>query len=283
VGILTLDAANIPRFLIYSALILALENSSVALLLGGLGLAPSIAATALVLSVASLSTLLPTAPAYIGTYQLAFVISFDMLGWTTSAGLAASVLLQLAYFVPVMIVGLVLALRRYGTSAIRESPASEFRTDSTPEVSYAGRDLEALADMPNYYDWILADFQPYLHGRIVEYGSGAGTVSEKLLPHSTHLTLIEPSANLVASLQERFRLTPSVEIVGSTLETHVASVPDACVDAAVLVNVLEHVEDDQLALSQLVRMLKSGGAILLFVPAMPQLMSEFDRLIGHHR
>ena len=44
-------------------------------------------------------------------------------------------------------------------------------------MTYEGRDLEVLADMPNYYGWIMRWFTPYVRGRVVEYGAGAGTVS----------------------------------------------------------------------------------------------------------
>ena len=50
-----------------------------------------------------------------------------------------------------------------------------------------------------------------------------------------------------------------------------------------LVNVLEHIEDDQEALCQLMNALRPGGHLLIFVPALQFLMSKFDRSIGHFR
>ena len=35
------------------------------------------------------------------------------------------------------------------------------------DVFYEGRDLEVLADMPNYYDWIMDGFSPYVRGRVI--------------------------------------------------------------------------------------------------------------------
>jgi len=51
------------------------------------------------------------------------------------------------------------------------------------------RDLEVLADMPNYYDWIMESFAPYVRGRVIEYGAGAGTVSARLATLADHLLL----------------------------------------------------------------------------------------------
>lgn len=87
------------------------------------------------------------------------------------------------------------------------------------DFSYEGRDLEVLADMPNYYDWIIETFAPYLRGEVVEYGAGCGTISERLVPFANRLSLVEPSANLTHRLRERFgkAANPAVEALGSSL------------------------------------------------------------------
>ena len=71
-------------------------------------------------------------------------------------------------------------------------------------TSYEGSGLEALADMPNYYSWIMETFTPFVRDNVVEYGPGVGTVSARLEPLSATLTLAEPSSNLTAQLRERF-------------------------------------------------------------------------------
>jgi len=59
--------------------------------------------------------------------------------------------------------------------------------------------------------------------------------------------------------------------------------PDACLDAVVLLNVLEHIKEDAAACSQLHRILKPGGVMLLEVPAGPGLYDAYDHLLHHHR
>jgi SAM-dependent methyltransferase len=97
------------------------------------------------------------------------------------------------------------------------------------------------------------------------------------------LTLVEPSANLVGALRARFADCPHVEVAGESLETHVARLGANAVDTIVMVNVLEHIEDDRGALRNLFRVLRPGGHLLLFVPAMQMLMSKLDRIHGHYR
>jgi SAM-dependent methyltransferase len=53
--------------------------------------------------------------------------------------------------------------------------------------------------------------------------------------------------------------------------------------AVVALNVLEHIPDDVAALRSFAGLVRPGGAVVLFVPAFPLLMSEFDVLVGHQR
>ncbi len=158
-------------------------------------------------------------------------------------------------------------------------PARAQRADET----YEGRDLEVLADMPNYYSWIMSWFSAHICGRVVEYGAGTGTFSKHLRPLAQTLTLIEPSVNLHTALRKRFSDDASVVIEALTLEEHVQRTGTSTVDTVVLVNVLEHVEDDTSALTELSRIVRPGGHVLIFVPALTFLMSKLDRLLGHYR
>jgi len=56
-----------------------------------------------------------------------------------------------------------------------------------------------------------------------------------------------------------------------------------CFDSVLYVNVLEHIEDDASELASVRIALAHEGHLLIFVPALPCLYSEFDRQIGHFR
>ncbi len=66
----------------------------------------------LIMSAASLSTLIPTAPGYLGTYQLVFAWSLTMLGGSSTLGVLASTIIQVVLFGSVTAVGLLLYLAR---------------------------------------------------------------------------------------------------------------------------------------------------------------------------
>ena len=51
--------------------------------------------------------------------------------------------------------------------------------------------------------------------------------------------------------------------------------------SAVMINVLEHIADDQGALAAISDRLRPGGHLVIWVPAFPFLYSRFDEKLGH--
>ncbi|MDE3241319.1 MAG: class I SAM-dependent methyltransferase [Nitrospirota bacterium] len=156
-------------------------------------------------------------------------------------------------------------------------------TDQKPaSFRYVSSELAAMAEAENYRRWILRRFAPYLSQRIVEVGAGMGAFSDLLLREArpAALTLVEPADNLVSLLRQRFAGERRVTVVHGYLDLLVGSSP---VDSVVLVNVLEHIEDDAAVLRIIWDLLVPGGALLLFVPALPWLYGSMDRAFGHVR
>jgi SAM-dependent methyltransferase len=151
---------------------------------------------------------------------------------------------------------------------------------SGTDFDYAGTELDAMAFAPNYYRAIHDWFRPYLGPRVVEVGAGVGTFSALLCQNEgiRRLTLLEPAENIFPRLRERFaedeRVVPLHGFLEDAAETLRA-------DALVLVNVLEHVDDDVAFLSAAHRVLSPGGHILIFHPAMPILYGAHDEAFDH--
>ena len=147
---------------------------------------------------------------------------------------------------------------------------------------YASNELEALAEAKNYYQWIVAHFARYIGKRVVEVGAGIGNFSDFLLQSNalSQLILVEPAENLVPQLQERFSKDDRVEVIHGYLESLDESL---LVDSVILVNVLEHVEDDLGALRRIREILPPEGRLLLFVPALPFLFNSLDDSFEHVR
>jgi SAM-dependent methyltransferase len=59
--------------------------------------------------------------------------------------------------------------------------------------------------------------------------------------------------------------------------------PDATFDLVCALDIIEHVDDDDSALSELSRVVKTGGALLISTPLHPSLWTSFDDFVGHKR
>jgi SAM-dependent methyltransferase len=115
---------------------------------------------------------------------------------------------------------------------------------------------------------------------ILEIGCSSGFMLKEIKQNNIHGTTIgvdivrEPLEKLASQL-------PGVPLLRFNL-LH-CPLPDQCVDAVVALNVLEHIERDDLALAQIYRILKPGGVLILEVPAGPELYDEYDNLLLHYR
>jgi SAM-dependent methyltransferase len=144
-------------------------------------------------------------------------------------------------------------------------------------------ELDVVGEMPNYFEWIMSVFSPYTKGHVVEYGAGIGTVSRAVQPLASQLTLVEPTADFIPILHQKFDSDRKVEVVAASLEQHAPSLNNNTIDTIIMVNVLEHIADDRDALFHLLRALRVGGHLLIFVPALRFLMSKLDVKFGHFR
>lgn len=146
---------------------------------------------------------------------------------------------------------------------------------------YIGTELEAMAEARNYSEWIASMLASVLHGEVAEVGAGLGSMSRQFLatPAVTHLSSYEPAADLANELRDTAEAHPKWSILGCEFPRDL----QPSYDGIIYSNVLEHIRDDDKEIAAAVAALRPGGRIGIVVPALPWLMSDFDRSIGHHR
>ncbi|MBN2399880.1 MAG: class I SAM-dependent methyltransferase [Candidatus Aminicenantes bacterium] len=141
-------------------------------------------------------------------------------------------------------------------------------------------EFAALQKADNYRAALLAEFEPFLVGHVLEVGAGIGQLSETLSQKKeiTHFTSVEPDARFANRLRSKF---PQLELIQGTID----DVPAAwTIDAILSVNVLEHIEADARELSSYCqRLAERRGVLCLFVPARPEIFAPIDRDFGHFR
>lgn len=114
----TLIGAALITVAIYLA-----EVAALAAMLQAVGAPPAPGLLLALLGAASLSTLLPTAPGFLGSYQLAYALVFELFGRDPVLGAAAATAVQAVLFMPLVLAALALALAPQRKSAVAPSPS----------------------------------------------------------------------------------------------------------------------------------------------------------------
>lgn len=140
--------------------------------------------------------------------------------------------------------------------------------------------LESMSQAYWYNQWTLNQFKEYLHGDILEIGCGIGNFTSYLTDHG----------NVWAIDIDQQYLIQSRQIIGRKAQLGIGDIEkgeyffgDLKFDSIVCLNVLEHIKNDKLALSNMFKLLKTGGKLILLVPAHEFLYGGIDKSIGHFR
>jgi SAM-dependent methyltransferase len=116
-------------------------------------------------------------------------------------------------------------------------------------------------------------------GRVLDVGAGDGFFASRLatlLPHGTEIVCFDPNyrPEQLAALADA--LPPNVRLSRTQ--------PTERADLVLLLDVLEHIEDDGAQLRALIEgALAPGGFVLVSVPAWPSLFGQHDERLAHHR
>jgi SAM-dependent methyltransferase len=146
---------------------------------------------------------------------------------------------------------------------------------------YPGKELDAMGCAEHYRRWIVDSFAPYLGARVAEVGAGIGSITRLLLRQPVgRVVAFEPSSNMFPVLAEAVRGEPRATAVRGLFGPAQAGEE---FDSVAYINVLEHVEHEREELDAAHAALRRGGHLLVFVPALAWLFSDFDREVGHYR
>jgi len=143
------------------------------------------------------------------------------------------------------------------------------------------RELRFLID--SYDAWIFRELQPFLGQRVLEVGCGLGNLLRHLQERELAVG-IDLSEESIADVQGKFKDRPNVQAHAHDItDPSVLELAEHQFDTIVSLNLLEHIEDDALALQHMYNLLQPQGHLILIVPAHAWLYGSMDRSIGHYR
>ena len=160
-------------------------------------------------------------------------------------------------------------------------PAESFAVEVDP---FYVEDLRQMARAPNYQRWQFQMVAPFLGGEVLEVGGGIGNFTPQLASVAQFVTSLEPNEYCYHQLHEKLAAVKNAAAHRVTVETLHSVIPlGKKFDAIVLMNVLEHIQDDGAVLAELKQYLAPGGRIVVLVPAGQWAFGPMDSRLGHYR
>ena len=113
--------------------------------------------------------------------------------------------------------------------------------------------------------------------RVLDVGCGWGVTLEALERHGYRAVGLDISRRALKALDRPDRAMIEADLT--------KPLPEGVepFDAVLALDVIEHLDDDQAAVARLGRLAVPGGAVVVSVPALPDLFTEFDAIQGHRR
>jgi 2-polyprenyl-3-methyl-5-hydroxy-6-metoxy-1,4-benzoquinol methylase len=113
--------------------------------------------------------------------------------------------------------------------------------------------------------------------RVLDAGCGWGVTLEALEKASYQVAGLDISLRCLKQLERLGRALIQADLtqpLPAAAETY---------DAVLALDVIEHLDDDAGAVTRFGQLTRPGGVVLLSVPALPEMYSEFDLIQGHRR
>jgi SAM-dependent methyltransferase len=148
--------------------------------------------------------------------------------------------------------------------------------------------LSVIKKADNFNRWMYQTIKSYSKGDILEIGSGIGNISAFFLRERYQITLSDVRSDYCETLKDRFSTFDNLrgiihlDIVHNNFEKEYQNY-FLKFDTIFALNVIEHLLDDNVAISNCHKLLKSTGQLIILAPAFPQLYNTFDKGLQHYR
>jgi len=148
--------------------------------------------------------------------------------------------------------------------------------------------LDVIAKANQFNLWMYSSITPYCQGNILEVGSGIGNISEYFLKNNSSIFLSDFRSEYCDNLRNNFGSFPTllgveqIDLVSESFDFSYSHLFNKF-DTVFALNVLEHIQDHDQAIQNSKKLLKTGGRLIILVPAYPNLFCRFDEELGHYR
>lgn len=156
-------------------------------------------------------------------------------------------------------------------------------------IDQVGSDtLDVISDATKFNRWMYETIKPHCKGKILEIGSGVGNISQFFLDDGATIVLSDIRQVYCDRLEDKFKDQKTLEgirVIDLTDPDFDHKFADllGTFDTVFALNVVEHIYDDNLALSNARKLLKEGGSSVILVPSYQALYNVLDKNLDHYR
>jgi glycosyltransferase involved in cell wall biosynthesis len=129
--------------------------------------------------------------------------------------------------------------------------------------------------------WMGEVLRPHLGDRVLEIGAGIGNLTKQFIPRELYV-VSDINPHYLHYLHSYAHGKPYIHVlhVDAGNPEHFRNL-ESTFDTVLMINVLEHVPDEELALRNVWSALAPGGRAVILVPCHPSLYGSLDVVLGH--
>jgi len=144
--------------------------------------------------------------------------------------------------------------------------------------------LSVISKASKFNYWMYQTITPLLEGKILEVGSGIGNITQFFKSNRKNITPSDFSEEYVSYLHKIFNDKSAFKLDLTDVDfTEKNPQLKHSFDSAFALNVIEHIENDSLAIKNMAKLIKANGTIVILVPAYQSLYCQFDKNLGHYK
>lgn len=146
--------------------------------------------------------------------------------------------------------------------------------------------LQAIKEADAFNRWMYDQIAPFVESPVLEIGSGIGNISKCCLEDGHSLVMSDIRLEYIEFLKENFSEQKQdilqLDLVDENFEEKYKSYFGKFKTVFAL-NVIEHIENDSLAIQNASKLLGAGGKLIILVPAHALIYNTIDRNLFHFK
>jgi len=146
--------------------------------------------------------------------------------------------------------------------------------------------LDVISSADKFNEWMYETIAPNCTGTILEIGSGIGNISQFFIKENKSIFMSDIRSNYRNFIKHKFDLDDK-----RVIDINIADVDFkdkysellGKFDSVFCLNVIEHIQDDNSSVANMMQLLKAGGKLTVLVPAYHSLYNGLDKTLNHYR